>query len=144
MQKIKAFLRFPQEHFSKPITYRLVKEYNLMINILRAEVVANKAGELIMDIEGSEQDIAEAIDFTAHEGIEFRILKSGITLDEERCVHCGACTSVCPSGALTLRRDDWSLVFAPEKCFACELCVKSCPVRAIVAVMHLNGTVLAG
>ncbi|HBG44235.1 MAG TPA: hypothetical protein DDX03_07020, partial [Firmicutes bacterium] len=46
--------------------------------------------------------------------------------------------------ALTLRRDDWSLVFAPEKCFACELCVKSCPVRAIVAVMHLNGTVLAG
>lgn len=115
-----------------------------MINILRAEVAANKAGELIMDIEGKEQDIAKAIEFTAREGIEFRILKSGITLDEKRCVHCGACTSVCPSGALILRRDEWDLVFAPEKCYACELCVKTCPVRAISAIMNINGTVLAG
>jgi len=85
-----------------------------------AGVAANKAGELIMDIEGNEQDIAKAIEFTTHEGIEFRVLKSGITLDGECCVYCGAGTSICPSGALTLRRNDWSLVFAPEKCYACE------------------------
>lgn len=133
MKRVKAILQFPPEHFNKPITYRLVKDYHLVINILRAEVVANKAGELIMDLDGREEDIDRAVAFLSDEGITFRILKGGVALDESRCVHCGACTSICPSGALAIDRSDWNVVFRPEECYACELCVKACPLRALTA-----------
>ena len=47
------------------------------------------------------------------------------------CVDCGACTAVCPTGALTISSPDWTLAYRPEACNRCGLCVEACPVRAI-------------
>jgi ferredoxin len=46
-------------------------------------------------------------------------------------VHCGACTAVCPSRALTMNGDKWTLTFDHSKCLICELCVKACPLKAM-------------
>ncbi|MBC7083560.1 MAG: 4Fe-4S binding protein [Firmicutes bacterium] len=56
-----------------------------------------------------------------------------IGLDSAKCVQCGACTGVCPCGALTLKRPEMTVRFRPECCIGCELCMQVCPTRAIGA-----------
>ena len=52
-----------------------------------------------------------------------------ITINNEKCIFCGGCASVCPTGALEVRGT--GLKFYPEKCIGCGLCVKVCPANAI-------------
>ena len=51
--------------------------------------------------------------------------------DEEICTHCGACTAVCPTEALYIKRPEMQVIFDKEKCSVCELCILTCPSRAI-------------
>jgi len=54
-----------------------------------------------------------------------------IQLNFNKCVHCGACTALCESKALSLDSVSWSLNFDERKCIGCLLCLKACPLRAI-------------
>ncbi|HHT04832.1 MAG TPA: 4Fe-4S binding protein [Hydrogenispora sp.] len=54
-----------------------------------------------------------------------------INIDQEKCVHCGACTAVCNSAALRLGGDGCTLTFDENRCADCGSCVKACPLRAI-------------
>ena len=51
--------------------------------------------------------------------------------DEEKCYQCGACTAVCPTGALHIKRPEMEVLFDTDKCSGCELCVAACPARAM-------------
>jgi ferredoxin len=53
-----------------------------------------------------------------------------VVVDKENCIGCGACTGVCPVGALELDGDGKSEC-DPEKCISCLTCVGACPVSAI-------------
>ncbi len=46
------------------------------------------------------------------------------------CVACGACTRVCPLGALSVDRGLRAVVDA-GKCVGCGLCAKTCPADEI-------------
>jgi ferredoxin len=54
-----------------------------------------------------------------------------IKRDNEKCTECGACTAVCPTGALAVQRPEMNVIFDQEKCSVCELCVPACPPRAM-------------
>ena len=54
-----------------------------------------------------------------------------INRNEDKCVHCGLCTSVCAPQALDIDRETMRVRFDYERCVACELCVKVCPVKAM-------------
>jgi ABC-type methionine transport system ATPase subunit len=54
-KKIKVTLYFPANEITKPVTYHLVKDYDLKVNILNADISLNKVGKLTMDIEGEEK-----------------------------------------------------------------------------------------
>ena len=54
-----------------------------------------------------------------------------IAIDPERCVDCGICSSVCPSGALSCSTPDWRLQFDQRRCVVCEQCIAVCPLDAI-------------
>ena len=53
-----------------------------------------------------------------------------VTVDKDVCIGCGACTGVCPTGAITLGADGHAEC-AEDVCIDCGACVGTCPVSAI-------------
>jgi len=131
MKKVKLSLIYPPDKVTRPITYHLVKDYDLRINILHADIGLNKMGKLVIDILGEEKNINDGLEFVENQGIEYKIFNRTIIWNEDNCVHCGACTAVCPSNALIMDSGEWTLTFDKEKCLICGLCVKACPLRVI-------------
>ena len=131
MKTIKLTMYFSANGITKPITYHLIKDYNLQVNILHADISLNRVGKLTADITGEEKDIEAGLKFVEEQGVKYKLFTKSIIWQEDSCVHCGACTAVCPSGALRMDADSWSLTFDKEKCLVCELCVKACPLRVI-------------
>jgi Pyruvate/2-oxoacid:ferredoxin oxidoreductase delta subunit len=131
MKTIKVAIYFPTNIIARPITYHLVKDYDLLVNILNADVSLDKVGKLVMDITGKEENIDKGLNFINEQGADYKLIAKTVVWQEEACVHCGACTAVCPSGALHMDKDDWQLNFDKEKCLACELCINACPLRVM-------------
>jgi ferredoxin len=131
MKKIKVTFYFPANEVTKPVTYHLVKNYDLQINILHADIGLNRMGKLVLDIFGEEGNIEAGLKFVEEQGIRYQLFSKSIIWQADNCVHCGACTAVCPSGALEMDKKDWSLTFDKEKCLVCELCVRACPLNVM-------------
>ena len=52
------------------------------------------------------------------------------TVNKELCLGCGACTEVCPVGAIALG-DDGLAECNQDLCIDCGACVATCPAEAI-------------
>ncbi len=124
-------LRFPPKLVDQPIVYKLVKEYDLVFNILRARVTPREEGELVIELQGKKQNYANGLKYLNSIGVTVQPLSQDITRDDQRCTHCGACITICPTDALYLDKKTMNVIFDPEKCIACELCIKACPPRAM-------------
>ena len=127
---IKVGLAFPPEKADKPIVTNLVR-YDLSFNILRAYISPGKMGTIILELTGSDENIDLSLSYLKQEGIQVKVYTDSVIHYEEKCMHCGACTSVCPSGALVMNKDTWELEFEMDKCLLCGHCVRACPARAI-------------
>lgn len=124
-------LRFSREIAHKPIVCHLVKDYDLMFNILNAEVLPRKEGILVLELSGEKKNFKAGVSFLKDQGVKVTTADQEVKRVEERCIHCGACTAVCPTGALSIRRPEMSVEFEEEKCSVCELCITACPTRAM-------------
>ncbi len=124
-------LKFPPKLVDQPIVYKLVKEYDLVFNILRAQVTPREEGELVIELQGKKQNYADGLKYLNTIGVTIQPLSQDITRDDQRCTHCGACVTICPSGALVLDPITRKVHFYDNKCIACELCVPACPPRAM-------------
>lgn len=131
MPKKKIVLTFPKELVSKPIVYHLVKDYNLILNILRAQVMPDEEGKMVIELEGAKQDIDKGLDYIRKQRVGLELLGKDIKVDEKNCIDCGACVSVCLSKALVINSKTSKLEFDRAKCVLCGFCVSACPVRAI-------------
>jgi L-aspartate semialdehyde sulfurtransferase ferredoxin len=125
-------LRFPRDIVDKPIITYLVRDYNLTFNILKAQIYPRKEGMLVLELRGSKRDYDKGIKYLKQVGVEIEPVAQGIRRDDDKCYQCGACTAVCPTGALHIRRPAMEVLFESERCSACELCVKTCPARAMI------------
>lgn len=136
IKTIKVSLTFPPIKVTFPLMTKLVREYQLEVNILHADIRLNKTGKLIVEMTGTVDNINDALEYIDKHDITYHIYNGTLTWDEEKCVHCGACTSVCPSQALTVRAPDYTLSFDKEKCLVCGLCVKTCPLNIMSLSQH--------
>ncbi len=131
MYKRILVLRFPAEIVDQPIVYRLVKDFDLSFNILKATILPGKEGLMIMELAGHPKNFNKGLAFLRELGVEIKTIGQEIQRNEERCIHCGFCTAVCPTGALHVNRETLEVEFDPERCSGCELCVTTCIVRAM-------------
>jgi ferredoxin len=132
MAKKRIVLTFPPDLTDQPLTYHLIKDFDLVINILRAKIIPGEEGKLLIELSnGSPENIQAGIDFLKSKGVIVEPVSKEIVLEENECIHCGACTAVCPSKALAIAPPDWKLCFDKEECIVCEMCVKACPMQII-------------
>ena len=125
-------LTFPHGLLDQPIAYKLVKDHNLMFNILQAKITPREEGIMVLELSGKKEDYHQGVKYLTDLGIKIQPLSKDVVRDDARCTHCGACVTICPSGALYVNRDTMEVIFDNQKCTACELCVKACPPRAMV------------
>ncbi len=130
--KKNVLLIFSKEVMYKPIIYRLAADFKIIFNVLEAKIFPRQEGRLILQLEGTQVQIKQALEYLKKEGVKIEILAEKIKRDENSCVHCGACLAVCRSDALYLDKETSKVVFCAEKCVACGLCELVCPVKAVM------------
>jgi ferredoxin len=132
-------LRFPKSAVEKPIVCRLTKDYDLIFNILNATILPRKEGIMVLELSGAKKNFKEGVKYLKDQGVHVQNASQEVKRNNKKCTHCGACTAVCPTGALEIQRPEMRVIFDQTKCSICELCVPACPPRAM-EVRPLNST----
>lgn len=133
----KLLLYFPKSVTETPIVYRLVKDYDLTVNIYRAKVTPDEYGYLVLDVTGESGKIDEAMRFVQTFDVRISESDRGLTWDKESCTSCGNCLPHCPTDALHIadsatRRVDFNV----SLCIDCLSCIKNCPFGACSSIFE--------
>ncbi len=67
-------LTFPQHLIKEPVIFTMAKEYDIMPNIRRARVTDTQ-GEMVLEIDGTEENLNKAIDAMRSQGIEVELIE---------------------------------------------------------------------
>ncbi|WP_054695940.1 NIL domain-containing protein [Syntrophomonas palmitatica] len=122
---------FSASQSEQPIVYQLIKNYDLVVNILKANINPQKEGYLVVELEGSKKNYEDGIGYLKNLGIELEPLSETVVWEEDICIQCGACASFCPTQALSIERESMMVSFDNCKCVVCGMCLDCCPTRAI-------------
>ena len=131
MYSKKIVIRYTPDVVQQPVIYLLSQKHNLVFNILKARILPRREGVIVLELTGQKEDFDRGILFLKEMGLTVESLSKSVNQNIEKCVHCGACTGFCPTGALSFEKPSQKVLFDPEKCNGCELCVSACPVRAM-------------
>jgi ferredoxin len=129
--KKRVVLQFPARLADEPIIYKLVKECDLVLNVLKAAITPNEEGRMVLELSGTRENCEKGIKYLQTIGVKVQSLGQDVTRNDDRCTHCGVCVVVCPTGALNLDKKTRMVQFDSAQCTACELCVLACPPRAM-------------
>ncbi len=131
MKTKKIVLHFPRSLVNEAIVYRLIKDFNLSFNILKAKILPDQEGLMVMALRGEAKDYEEGMKYLKKAGVSIQPLARDIKRDEDRCTHCGACVVICPTDALEIDVHTREVIFKSDSCIACELCIEPCPPKAM-------------
>ena len=83
-----------------PVVASVILETGALVNIERASIDA-VSGEIVLEAPAEKyQEVIEAFE---RRGVRVVPLEIPVVRDENECVHCGACVSICPTEDLPLR-----------------------------------------
>ena len=124
---MKIKINVPTKMLVDPIIAESIIETKTLLNISQAQIDSTQ-GRIIADVTKEEfNDFKAAL---TSRGAEIIVLDSPIIRDEDECVECGACVSVCPVKVFSFD-DEWSLKVDEDKCIQCGTCVEMCPHNAL-------------
>ncbi|NTU88716.1 MAG: 4Fe-4S binding protein [Actinobacteria bacterium] len=126
-------LTFPPAISREPIVYHLVKDFDLMPNILRSQIQPGCEGVMLLELTGTADKLVAAEQYLRDQKMVISPAAADIEHNDDLCVDCGLCASVCRQGALSLDALG-ALVINRDLCVLCEVCVSTCPRRAIKLV----------
>lgn len=129
--KRRITLHLPREAVHQPLTYRLAIDFDVAAKILRAQVAPNQSGTMVVELSGDIDELDAAEHWLERQGLRLDRAPGQIRIDPSRCIDCGICSTVCPSGALVFGAPSWRLRFEAQRCLVCEQCIPSCPFEAI-------------
>lgn len=125
----RVLLKYSTEKAGEPIIASAIREIDVPLNILHADLT-EKGGEILISIDASEDETQKMVKFFEDEGVEVETIKRVIDLSDSKCIDCGACVSLCPTGAIYIAEDS-SIELEEEKCVYCKACIPACPVEAL-------------
>ncbi|MBI4837841.1 MAG: NIL domain-containing protein [Nitrospirae bacterium] len=70
-------LTFPPQLIRKPVIFTMAKQFDLMPNIRRAKVTET-IGEMVLEIEGLEENLQKGIDSLQQQGVEVELVEGDI------------------------------------------------------------------
>lgn len=113
-----------------PLIASVILETSALVNIERASIDA-VSGEIVLEVDPEKcREVMEAFE---RRGVKVVLLEIPVIRDEDECVNCGACVSICPTS--TFRFEDWRVIADSGKCIQCGACVSGCPQRALKLVL---------
>ena len=131
MKKIKVVLRFSEDRAETPVTYHLIADYGVQVNILRASIDPGKKGQMVVEISGEDSNVTRGLNYLESLGIQVENLGEEIRRLEEYCTSCTACIPHCPTNALAVDRQSWQVSFDAGKCVVCLSCLDVCIYNAM-------------
>lgn len=134
----RVFLTFPASCADKPLVGQLVRRFGLDINILRANINHSVEGKMLLDIIGERDAVAEGLSFLGDSGVNVKLAGEQVSVDDGKCVDCGACTGICLVGALAMSPTDSTIHYDASLCVGCLTCVAACPLRAISTLLEVD------
>jgi len=132
MKKLRVVLRFTEDVVEQPITYHLIADHGVQVNILRASIDPGKQGMMAVAMSGGDDQIKKGLKYLDAMGVQVDPLAKEIQHLEDRCTSCTSCVPHCPTQALAVDRDTWMVSFDPDKCIVCLSCLDTCIYRAMV------------
>jgi L-aspartate semialdehyde sulfurtransferase ferredoxin len=127
----KVVFHFPKRMIDEPILYRLIKDYDLEFNILKASITPEAEGLMVVELKGEQKNYDQGVQYLIDSGVKIQSLSQDVTRNEERCTSCGACVTICPAHAFEYAPKTLKVTFNNAKCVACGICIKACPPRAM-------------
>ncbi len=75
--KSRVKLTFPQQLIKEPVLFKMAKEFDIMPNIRRARVTET-VGEMVMELEGTEENLTKGIESLKRQGVEVELAEGDI------------------------------------------------------------------
>jgi L-aspartate semialdehyde sulfurtransferase ferredoxin len=126
----KFLLVFPPAVANQPITQKLWRDFNITVNILKADI-DESGGRLIIELTGDQEEISKATVYLTTNKVRVEELRNYVRRDAKKCTDCGMCVSICPAKAYVMDQADHHVVFHLERCVACGTCLDACPPGAL-------------
>ncbi|MBA4348801.1 MAG: ferredoxin [Thermodesulfovibrio sp.] len=75
--KRRVKLTFPQHLIKEPVIFTMAKNYDVMPNIRRARVT-DTAGEMVLELDGTEENLEKGIQSLRTQGIEVELIEGDV------------------------------------------------------------------
>jgi len=124
---MKLLVKIHKKRGQEPIIARTVLDTGVLINVERA-YIESMSGEVLVEV--AEPDAKCVCDRLKELGAEVERLEDSVNRNEEECIDCGECISICPQNVFSFD-EEWNIKMKQENCVLCGKCVEACPHSAL-------------